>query len=197
MTEPIPASSSAAGLRERKKKMAEQAITEAALHLFNEKGYHGTSVQEIADAVTMSSRTFFRYFDSKEDILSGMIRSIQQEGLTQANELPTETTVREGLRLIFLHLAGLYERQREGLLVRYRIAKQSPALASLFLYATMETEPELCQALALRLKPESLHMDLRFLVALHMTALRVTIEDWLEQDEESSLTASLERRLVF
>ena len=70
-----------AGLRERKKRLAQAAIEEAALRLFQQKGYEQTSIQDIADAVTMSSRTFFRYYASKEEVLSGPIRSTQLDGV--------------------------------------------------------------------------------------------------------------------
>ncbi len=52
-------------LRARKKRLAQATIEETALRLFQQQGYEQTSIQDIADAVMMSSRTFFRYFASK------------------------------------------------------------------------------------------------------------------------------------
>jgi AcrR family transcriptional regulator len=68
-------------LRERKKRLAQATIEETALRLFQQQGYEQTSIQDIADAVMMSSRTFFRYFASKEEVLFGPMHAIQSEGI--------------------------------------------------------------------------------------------------------------------
>jgi AcrR family transcriptional regulator len=57
------------GLRERKKQRTRETIARVAVELFEERGYHATTLADIAEAADVSTRTIFAYFPSKEDIL--------------------------------------------------------------------------------------------------------------------------------
>ncbi len=56
-------------LRERKRERTRRALIDAAMRLFEGKGYEQTTVAEIAAAAEVSTKTFFNYFTSKDEVL--------------------------------------------------------------------------------------------------------------------------------
>lgn len=58
-----------AGIRETKKKETRQAIMQAAVTLFSEKGFEKTSIEELAKAAGIGKGTIYGYFQTKSDIL--------------------------------------------------------------------------------------------------------------------------------
>jgi AcrR family transcriptional regulator len=59
------------GLRQRTRDAVREQIAQVALVMFDEQGFDETTVDQIAAAVGISSRSFFRYFASKEDVVLG------------------------------------------------------------------------------------------------------------------------------
>ncbi|MEL5958134.1 TetR family transcriptional regulator [Streptomyces sp. CLV115] len=56
-------------LRERKKRLTYQAVSEAAIAMFLDRGFDKVSVAEVAAAADISKPTLFRYFPAKEDLV--------------------------------------------------------------------------------------------------------------------------------
>jgi AcrR family transcriptional regulator len=58
-------------------------ILEAALQLFSSKGFHDTTMEEVANAAGVAKGTIYLYFQSKEHLLLALKRDFMQ-GLTDA-----------------------------------------------------------------------------------------------------------------
>jgi len=94
------------GLRERKKQRTRETIARAAHELFAARGYHATTLPDIAEAADVSTRTIFAYFPSKEDILFSDF-AVMKEALAQAlAERPEGQDALETVRQFILSLHG-------------------------------------------------------------------------------------------
>ncbi|MCF6473048.1 TetR family transcriptional regulator [Nonomuraea sp. MG754425] len=58
-----------ASLRARKRRLAREAIIEAAHALFEERGFEKVTVSDIAERAQVGRATFFRYFGDKQEVV--------------------------------------------------------------------------------------------------------------------------------
>ena len=66
-------------------------IVEEALTLFSTKGFKGTSVKNIADAVGIKDASLYKHFKSKQEILDTIVETMRHriEGMSLSMDLPT------------------------------------------------------------------------------------------------------------
>ena len=78
----------APGLRERKKAETRAALHAAAVRLFLERGPADVTVSDICEAAGVSARTFFNYFDAKEEALLPWDKHLIEEVITGTGRAP-------------------------------------------------------------------------------------------------------------
>lgn len=117
------------GLREQKKSETKLALSRAALELALERGdLAAVTVDDIADAVRVSSRTFRNYFTSKEDAVLFSLRGIEDNAVELLRRRPAEEPVIDSLEAVMLDLATS-EAFSTAVAVT-RLSAQNPGLAA-------------------------------------------------------------------
>src|SRR5262245_10681042 len=96
--ETAPAETAASmSLRQRKKDATHQAIADAAWELFAERGYEETSINDIAERANVASRTFFRYFPTKEAVVypefDAMMATVRAKFFSRPADEPLMTSL--------------------------------------------------------------------------------------------------------
>ncbi|MFF1258952.1 MULTISPECIES: TetR family transcriptional regulator [unclassified Streptomyces] len=144
------------GLRERKKQRTRDALLRSALELFTTKGYDRTTVDEIAEAVDVSQRTFFRYFTSKEETAFAVQDMVESRFVTLLRERPAADSPFEALRGAVLDAWDtLGEPIEEVVPVElhmrtYQMIESTPSLIAVHLRRSTELEEEIARVIAER-----------------------------------------------
>jgi AcrR family transcriptional regulator len=93
----------------RKNTAVENELLSAAAKIFSERGYQGTTLDDIAAAANISRRTFYSYFRSKDDLLRHIYREVITASMTAVRRIADEALpAREKLRrLVRLQVSNL------------------------------------------------------------------------------------------
>lgn len=86
-----------------KKKQVRQAILDSAYDLFSERGYHATTLQEIAELAGVGVSSLYSYFPSKIHLLYAVVEPWQKEAFERLERnVRKQKTQRDKLRAIML-----------------------------------------------------------------------------------------------
>ncbi|MFG2285575.1 TetR/AcrR family transcriptional regulator [Streptomyces sp. NPDC048595] len=187
MATPTPQTAPAGGLRERKKQRTRDALIRAALELFTEQGYEATTIDEIAEAVDVSQRTYFRYFANKEDVVFAVPEMVEARFLDELTARPaTEaplTALRSAVMAAWDDIGSAIESviPVELHMRSYQMIESTPALVAVHLRRSSELEEQIARLIAGR---EGLDVDAdprpRVLVAAFSGVMRVAGKVWGE-----------------
>ena len=184
------------GLRERKKEATHAAIQRAALELFEKQGYDATTVEEIAGAAGVSARTFFRYFESKIDLVIERKESAPGHTRGPLAELLAARPPEEAPLLAMQNVAqdALAASLAEGgdvLMRQLRVVLDTPTLRALALEHFNDHRTELTEGFAARLGVPVDDLAPRVLAAVFSETLWVVVEEWVTRGAHPDLLGSL------
>jgi AcrR family transcriptional regulator len=80
--------------------MKREEILRTAASLFADKGFHSTGMRDICSAVDLSPGALYRYFASKEDIISAIINRDREQTRKWFSEVPPNMGLIEAITLV-------------------------------------------------------------------------------------------------
>jgi len=84
-------------------------LLEAAIVVFDERGYHGARIDDIVRVAKTSHGTFYLYFSSKEDLFRALLTDVGQEMTALSDSLPSITPSSEGYVALRAWLSRFFE----------------------------------------------------------------------------------------
>lgn len=88
------------GIREAKKHETRRALGFAAFELASERGLHGFVVEDVTDRVGVSRRTFFNYFNRKEEAVVAVGGFVFDDGIEELRNRPADEPLFDALHAV-------------------------------------------------------------------------------------------------
>jgi AcrR family transcriptional regulator len=163
---------------------AEARLVNAALALFDERGYDETTVAEIAERAGLTKRTFFRYFTDKREVLFWGADRIEDLFTGAIQSAPPGAPALDAVALGLEAFGRSLQGQGEVAARRIRIVRASPELSErqLIKFASM------AETASHALRSRGVSADAAVLAAeTGMTVFRVATARWLEETSAKTL----------
>lgn len=140
---------SAPGRRDRKKAATRQALADAALKLFLERGFDNVTVKEIAEAADTAVATLFAHFPAGKEALILADSGERLESLTAAvRERPEGTSVLDALHAFFAARGPFNDNLPDEYRSRVDLVLRTPALWAYARKVWVDCQPSLAELLA-------------------------------------------------
>lgn len=193
--EPERRTATVVSLNERKQALVRDTIWEAAIDLFAEKGFDETTIEHIAAAAGTSRRSFFRYYESKSDLMAQGILSYGTSLTDAIRDSPVTNSPWEVFRHTLLTVAKASAANPRTKQVM-EIAQRYPAARQAQIARIAEVQDQVAEAFSERFKKGSKdRTTARILAALTHSLLGVTFQNWFESGR-GDIAVTLEQVLA-
>ena len=166
-------------LRARKKEQTREAIVAAAFGLFEDRGFEGTTIDQIAREADVGRRTYFRYFRTKEAVVfpERKKRFDRFQDLLASAE-PGEETPFARVRRALLGLAEDYMDDGAWIRTRLLIVEASPTLQAYDRELDREWEAAIAAALLSREPAADERRRAAIVAGAVMGVIRACLTEW-------------------
>ena len=182
-------------LRASKKDLKRRTLLEVSDRLFHDNGYEATTLEEICQLASVSMRTFFRYFESKQDL--ALYENIQNVGRIRDLLLnwAAETDLIGQLQELYETLGAEVQADPRAWL-RVRLLLQEPTLVARSLLIDMDTESRIALAFT-RQWGDAANLQSRLLATLIVGAARSALLCSVADGDRPQLVLRISQAFLF
>lgn len=162
----------------------EQRFIVAAIELFGEIGFEGTTVAAIAQRAGLTARTFFRYFDDKREVLFKGSEQLQQTMVDAVAHAPRDASPVEAIAAALAAAGDFFNDERRPFArVRHSVVAANPELHERELIKMAKLSGALAQALRARGVGDP---DASLAAEAGIAVFRIAFAQWVGAAEQRS-----------
>lgn len=167
------------GLREKNRLSTRRELSRVGIELFLKKGFANTTIDEIVEPLGIAKRTFFRYFDVKEDLVFAWYEDLTQDLIKELLSRPKQETPYQAVCETLSSLLKMYDGNLDWSLAMMRLSSETPSLIGKSFEKRMIWEKALAATLIEREgKKEMSSLKALVIVGAAMTAFTTAVNEW-------------------
>jgi AcrR family transcriptional regulator len=172
-------------LAERKRQLVRDELSEAALKLVAFQGFEETTIDQMAAAAGVSRRTFFRYFQSKEDVIIEFLSDLGRKLSTALQSRPPDEPPAEAVRQALRVFTDKFWEHPEKSSRLARVTVDTPALLARYLERQVAWKATMTAELARRTGTDpTTDLQPAVVVAVAFAAFDTALMRWATRPDE-------------
>jgi AcrR family transcriptional regulator len=181
----------ATGLRARKRQQTRERLTRSAMTLFLERGFEATTLDDIAAAADISRRSFFHYFESKEDVVFAWQEDLTAALIAAVAARPAKESM---LTAAENAISAMVRQLKPGEAVAMaRLKRDNPALQARDQVKYEKLERALAEALSKRAGQQTEKLEARLVAMIATGVMRIGGELWAAEGARENPEALVKR----
>jgi AcrR family transcriptional regulator len=181
-------------LREQNKMATRRELSRFGVELFLKQGFANTTIDQIVGPLGIAKRTFFRYFNAKEDLVFAWY---EERTTDLVNELSSRPKQEKPFKAVYETLSSmlkLYDANPDWALAMMRLSHETPSLIGREFEKRMIWEQALIDALIEREGKKAMHpLKARIVVGTAMTAFTAALYEWYAAAGKAKLRPIVEK----
>ncbi|GAA2828175.1 TetR/AcrR family transcriptional regulator [Crossiella cryophila] len=170
------------GLRELKMQRTRLQIANKALELFAAQGFEATTIEQVAVAAEVGTRTLYRYFPTKESLIAGFVEEHLTDSLEVMRAQPADRPLPEALHVVLDRLMRVVAEDAQRVRAVYALARHTDSLQARLAEQTWRWRNELAEEIATRVGGPSAGLKAALSAAATMGLIEVVLREWVDGD---------------
>jgi AcrR family transcriptional regulator len=169
----------APSLSERKQESVREAIGAAASRLFLDQGFQAATIDDIAEAAGIGRRTFFRYFETKEDVVLWKFDQFARHVVTLIAARPAREQALLALQRAMTEASEFYNQEPAQTLALLKLTEATPSLYAQQLVQQDRWKGWFAQALRKRTRASVRSLAPELVSAVGLEATAIAVRRWV------------------
>jgi AcrR family transcriptional regulator len=185
------------GSRKARREELRQVVSQRAIGLFLARGFERTTIDEIVKPLGVSRRTFFRHFETKEDLLFVWYESLGQKIVEVCAARPLDEAPFVSACVALRSLLKYYDEDPTWAAAMMKLTAETPSLIAKSLQKRAMWEVELAKVLAPRIGGKNAGLHARVIAGTAVNTFALAVESWFAGSSSHDLHSTVDSAFAF